>query len=51
MNGFSPSDFADAYFSVKEGTAIFYYFTGIDMKNMAAVPEIARTLYQAAREF
>jgi CubicO group peptidase (beta-lactamase class C family) len=50
MNGFSGSIFADAYFSVKGGFAIFYYFTGINMKNMAAVPEIAGKLYQVATE-
>ena len=46
MNGFSGSLFADAYVSVQDGVAVFYYFTGIDTMNMAGVPEIVRRLYQ-----
>jgi len=46
INGFSGSLFHDAYGSVQDGVAVFYYFTGIHMKNMAVVPEIVRRLYQ-----
>lgn len=40
MNGFSGSMFAAAYFSKTSRTGVIYYFTGINMKNMQAVPEI-----------
>lgn len=49
MNGFSGSSFANAYFSNKDRTAIIYYFTGINMKNMAAMPEITLKLYHALK--
>lgn len=46
MNGFGPSMFTNAYFSPTERTGIIYYITGLNMKNMAAVPEITRRLFQ-----
>lgn len=49
MNGFSGSCFANAYFSNKDRTAMIYYFTGINMKNMAAIPEITLKLYHALK--
>jgi len=44
MNGFSGSIFTDALYSVEKGTGMIYYFSGINMKNMMAVPEIVNTL-------
>lgn len=44
MNGFSGSMFAAAYFSKTGRTGIIYYFTGINMKNMNAIPEISNRL-------
>jgi CubicO group peptidase (beta-lactamase class C family) len=49
MNGFGPSAFINAYFSKKDSTAIIYYFTGINMKNMAAIPEITLRLHHALK--
>lgn len=49
MNGFGPGAFANVYFSNKNRTAIIYYFTGINMKNMAAVPEITLKLFHALK--
>jgi len=46
MNGFSVSVFTNAYYNRINGSGIIYYFTGINMKNMAAMPEISRRLYQ-----
>lgn len=44
MNGFSGSIFTDALYSVEKKTGMIYYFSGINMKNMMAVPEIVNTL-------
>lgn len=44
MNGFSGSMFAAAYFSKTGKTGIIYYFTGINMKNMNAIPVISNRL-------
>jgi CubicO group peptidase (beta-lactamase class C family) len=49
MNGFSPSMFTNAYFSATERIVIIYYYTGLNMKNMAAMPEITRKLYHALK--
>jgi CubicO group peptidase (beta-lactamase class C family) len=50
MNGFSGGLFANVYFSAKEAFAMFYYFAGINMKNMAALPEIDAKLCRAAKD-
>lgn len=47
MNGFSSSAFTNAYFSKTEKTAIIYYYTGINMKNMVAMQDITLKLYHA----
>lgn len=49
MNGFGGSAFTNAYFSMKDRIAIIYYFTGINMKNMSAIPEITLKLYNALK--
>lgn len=49
MNGFSGSMFAAAYFSKTEKIGFIYYFTGINMKNMVAVPEITNRLFKALK--
>ncbi len=47
MNGFSGSIFTDALYSVDKGTGMIYFFSGINMKNMAAVPMIVNKLDEA----
>jgi CubicO group peptidase (beta-lactamase class C family) len=49
MNGFSGSMFTNAYFSPSERSCIIYYITGLNMKNMAAVPEITKRLFHAVQ--
>jgi CubicO group peptidase (beta-lactamase class C family) len=49
MNGFSGSIFTDAHFSTENGTGMIYYLSGLNMKNMMAVPEIVNTLDQALK--
>lgn len=49
MNGFSGSIFTDAHFSAENGTGMIYYLSGLNMKNMMAVPEIVNTLDQALK--
>lgn len=49
MNGFGGSAFTNTYFSIKDRIAIIYYFTGINMKNMVAIPEITLKLYNALK--
>ena len=44
MNGFSGSMFSATYFSKTENIGLIYYFTGINMKNMYAIPEITNKL-------
>jgi CubicO group peptidase (beta-lactamase class C family) len=51
MNGFSVSFFMNTYFSKKDKSAIIYYFSGINMKNMEAVTEITKKLYHALESF
>ena len=51
MNGFSGSLFINTYFSRKDKSAIIYYFSGINMKNMIAVTEITKKLYHALESF
>ncbi|MCU0459667.1 MAG: beta-lactamase family protein [Bacteroidales bacterium] len=51
MNGFSGSIFTDALFSPEKGTGMIYYFSGINMKNMVAVPEIVNALDEALKEY
>ena len=49
MNGFGPSLFTNAYFSKQDRTAIMYYYTGINMKNMAGMEVITKRLYHALK--
>ena len=49
MNGFGPSLFTNAYFSKPDRTAIIYYYTGINMKNMAGMEVITKRLYHALK--
>ena len=51
MNGFSGSIFTDALYSVDKGTGIIYFFSGINMKNMATVPMIVNTLDEALKKY
>ncbi len=51
MNGFSGGIYTDALFSPDLNTGIIFYFTGINMKNMQAIPEIACTLETALKEY
>jgi len=51
MNGFSGSIFTDALFSMDKGTGIIYFFSGINMKNMVAVPMIAKTLDEILKTY
>lgn len=44
MNGFSGSNFANAYYSPVDKTGIIYFFTGITMQNMQGVFEITKKL-------
>ena len=50
MNGFSGSIFTDALYSVEKGTGMIYYFSGINMKNMTAVPEIVKALDETLKQ-
>lgn len=47
MNGFSGSIFTNVHFSIPDRSAMVYYYTGINMKNMAAMPAITRALHRA----
>ena len=51
MNGFSVSIFTDALYSVDKGTGMIYFFSGINMKNMVAVPMIVNTLDEALKTY
>jgi len=51
MNGFSGSIFTDAHFSTENGTGMVYYLSGLNMKNMMAVPEIVNTLDKALKSY
>ena len=51
MNGFSGGIYTDALFSPDKNTGIIFYFTGINMKNMQAIPEIANALETALEEY
>jgi len=51
MNGFSGSGFTNAYFSTKEKTGIFYFFTGLTMKNMMGMIDVTRLLKNACEKY
>jgi hypothetical protein len=51
MNGFSVSIFTDALYSMDKGTGMIYFFSGINMKNMVAVPMIVNKLNEAFYDF
>lgn len=50
MNGFSGSMFCAVYFSKTERSGFVYYFTGINMKNMSAMPEITKRLFKVLKD-
>lgn len=51
MNGFSVSVFTDVLYSMDKRTGMIYFFSGINMKNMVAVPMIVNTLDEALKTY
>jgi len=51
MNGFSVSIFTDVLYSMDKSTGMIYFFSGINMKNMVAVPMIVNALDEALKTY